>query len=136
MEHVTRVCACVRACVCVCMIAWLLPCVAGCFQDQKDIMRCSHLQKELILSAIDCCNAKTSSGGYVVYSTCSVLVSLRTSYCVVLNKTIVICLPRVATLLFSASLASYNLYRIFCSELMHHKIEADTCTQKTHEPLL
>jgi len=39
-------------------------------KDDKDINRCSHLQKELILAAIDCAEV----GGYVVYSTCSVLV--------------------------------------------------------------
>jgi len=39
-------------------------------KDDKDINRCSHLQKELILAAIDC----TDVGGYIVYSTCSVLV--------------------------------------------------------------
>jgi 25S rRNA (cytosine2870-C5)-methyltransferase len=39
-------------------------------KDDKDINRCSHVQKELILAAIDC----TEVGGYVVYSTCSVLV--------------------------------------------------------------
>lgn len=43
-------------------------------KDEKDIQRCSHLQRELILAAIDCCDAKSSSGGYIVYSTCSVLV--------------------------------------------------------------
>ena len=43
-------------------------------QDLRDILRCSHLQKELLLAAIDCCTAKSSSGGYVVYSTCSVMV--------------------------------------------------------------
>ncbi|XP_005105468.2 probable 28S rRNA (cytosine-C(5))-methyltransferase isoform X2 [Aplysia californica] len=43
-------------------------------KDEKDIQRCSHLQRELLLAAIDCCNANSKSGGYVVYSTCSILV--------------------------------------------------------------
>ncbi|XP_067651864.1 uncharacterized protein [Haliotis asinina] len=43
-------------------------------KDQKDILRCSHLQKELIIAAIDAIDAKSSTGGYLVYSTCSILV--------------------------------------------------------------
>nr|XP_039262551.1 25S rRNA (cytosine-C(5))-methyltransferase nop2-like [Styela clava] len=43
-------------------------------KDEDDIKRCSHLQKELILSAIDSCNAKSDTGGYIVYCTCSILV--------------------------------------------------------------
>merc|ERR1719370_1431892 len=42
-------------------------------KDDKDIHLCSHLQKELILAAIDCLNHKSSAGGYLVYSTCSIL---------------------------------------------------------------
>ena len=43
-------------------------------KSEKDIHRCSHLQKELILAAIDSVTAASKTGGFVVYSTCSVLV--------------------------------------------------------------
>lgn len=43
-------------------------------KDQTDVQRCFEMQRQLILSAIDCLNAKSSTGGYLVYSTCSVLV--------------------------------------------------------------
>ena len=44
-------------------------------KDETDIQRCCTLQRELLLAAIDCLSARSSSGGYIVYSTCSVLVS-------------------------------------------------------------
>merc|ERR1719412_1371524 len=42
-------------------------------KDAQDIHLCSHLQKELILAAVDCLDHKSKTGGYLVYSTCSVL---------------------------------------------------------------
>ncbi|XP_051722593.1 probable 28S rRNA (cytosine(4447)-C(5))-methyltransferase isoform X2 [Ctenopharyngodon idella] len=43
-------------------------------KDEADILRSAHLQKELILSAIDSVNADSSSGGYLIYCTCSIMV--------------------------------------------------------------
>ncbi|NXF96454.1 NOP2 methyltransferase, partial [Eubucco bourcierii] len=43
-------------------------------KDEKDILRCAHLQKELILNAIDSVNAASETGGYIVYCTCSITV--------------------------------------------------------------
>ncbi|KAL7482366.1 hypothetical protein ACHAW6_008065, partial [Cyclotella cf. meneghiniana] len=41
-----------------------------------DVQRCAHLQKELLLAAIDALNHKSKKGGgYMVYSTCSVAVA-------------------------------------------------------------
>ncbi|XP_071549383.1 26S rRNA (cytosine-C(5))-methyltransferase nsun-1 [Panulirus ornatus] len=40
----------------------------------KDIQRCSHLQRELILAAIDSVHKFNGLNGYIVYSTCSIMV--------------------------------------------------------------
>eukprot|EP01060_Flectonema_neradi_P000907 TRINITY_DN10537_c0_g1_i1.p1 TRINITY_DN10537_c0_g1~~TRINITY_DN10537_c0_g1_i1.p1 ORF type:complete len:655 (+),score=198.00 TRINITY_DN10537_c0_g1_i1:81-2045(+) len=39
-------------------------------KTEHDVVLCSQLQKKLLLSAIDCCKV----GGFIVYSTCSILV--------------------------------------------------------------
>lgn len=40
-----------------------------------DVKQCAHLQKELLLAAIDALKYKGTTGGYMVYSTCSVAVA-------------------------------------------------------------
>jgi len=42
-------------------------------KDYKDMKKVTHLQKELIVAAIDCLNPNSATGGYLVYSTCSIL---------------------------------------------------------------
>jgi ribosomal RNA methyltransferase Nop2 len=43
-------------------------------KSADDILRMSQLQRRLLISAIDACNANSPTGGYVVYSTCSFMV--------------------------------------------------------------
>lgn len=43
-------------------------------KTEKDFMQLPHLQKQLLLSAIDSVDHASKSGGYIVYSTCSVTV--------------------------------------------------------------
>ena len=42
-------------------------------KDEVDVQRCCTLQRELLLAAIDSVNARSESGGTIVYSTCSIL---------------------------------------------------------------
>ena len=50
-------------------------------KSQKDVQRLGHLQRELLLAAIDCVEAGNGRTGVVVYSTCSV--SVEENECVV-----------------------------------------------------
>lgn len=43
-------------------------------KSQQDIQERFMMQRRLLLAAIDALNASSKTGGYVVYSTCSVLV--------------------------------------------------------------
>lgn len=42
-------------------------------KSDVDVQRCYNIQRKLLLTAIDCVSAKSASGGYIVYSTCSIL---------------------------------------------------------------